>query len=160
MCWSLQSKATRKIQMWRPRCENHCLQSFWYPSSWFLETADCPTSHHTSCCAYQMLITECVASQPKARNPWLQALVDIGSWAASEEDLFSRWQDLLPVFLSTNVLVRCQTSLIVHGSIGECVVTPKNGNLSLKSCQICAGKTAHFGDGFLRGAVALMTLCR
>ena len=45
----LQTRATRKIQMWRPRCKEDCLQSFWHPSSWFLETADCPISHDSSC---------------------------------------------------------------------------------------------------------------
>ena len=42
---SLQTRATWKILMWRPWCEEHCLQTFWHPSSWFLETADCKTSH-------------------------------------------------------------------------------------------------------------------
>ena len=49
--------------------------------------------------------------------------------------------------------------LIVHGSIGERVVTSKNG-IVFENCQICSSKTARCGDGLLRGAVALMALCQ
>ena len=36
------------------------------------------------CCAHQMLITECVTSQPKACDPLLQQLIDFGYWTTSE----------------------------------------------------------------------------
>ena len=73
--------------------------------------------------------TRCSSLSVSRRN---QKLVTHGYWSwltlapgQSSVYLFSRWQDLLPLFLSTNLLVRCHTSQIVHGSIGECVVTPK-----------------------------------
>ena len=98
------------------------------------------------CCANQMLITESVTAQPKTCDPWLQNLVDIGSWAASE-NLFTQWQDLCIsvhdssrtvscVSLRTLYLVRTHAAcLIVHGNIGECVVTSKDAILSLMTAK-------------------------
>ena len=68
-----------------------------------------------NCCAYRMLIIGCVTSQPKACDPWLQKLIDIGSWATSE-NLFTKCQDLSSLLLSTSLLVRslsCVSSLVV-----------------------------------------------
>ena len=86
-----------------------------------------------------MLITECVTAQPKARIPWVKILVDIGSWAASQ-NLFTQWLDLFLVFLSTNLvmwfdvsvpahIISCETQaacLMVHGNIGESGFTSKD----------------------------------
>ena len=60
-----------------------------------------------------MLITECVTSQPEACYPWPQKLIDIVSWIASE-NLFTQWQDLFPVFLSTNLLVGVSRVIFSH----------------------------------------------
>ena len=125
--------------MWGPRCEEHGIQCCRHPSCWFLKKAYCSASHDSSCCAYQMLITQCIASQPEACYPWLDMLIDIRSRTASE-DLIPQWKNLFSVFLYgvirvsllTLYLVRIHAAcLIVHGSIGECVVTAKDGILSL-----------------------------
>ena len=71
----------------------------------FLEIAYCSASPDSSCCTYLMLVTECVTSQKYECYPWLQKLVDTGSWTAIE-NLFTQWQNLFPVFQTTNLLVR------------------------------------------------------
>ena len=43
----------------------------------------------------------------------MQKLFVIGSWATSE-NLFSKWQDLFPLLLSTNLLVRSQSCVSSH----------------------------------------------
>ena len=130
--------------MWEPRCEEHGIQCSRHTSCWFLKTAYCSASHDSSCCACQMLITQCIVSQPEACYPWLQKLVDIRSRTASE-DLFPQRKNLFSAFLPrifsygvsrasllTLYLVRIHAAcLIVHGSIGECLVTAKDGILSL-----------------------------
>ena len=73
----------------RFKCGEHVVKSIAFnaaghPSCWFLETAYCSASDDSSCCAYQMLITEGVTSQPEACYPWLQKLIDICSWTGSE----------------------------------------------------------------------------
>ena len=78
--------------MWRPRCEEHGIQCCRHPSCWFLKTAYCSASHDSSCCAYQMLITQCVMFQPEVCYSWLQKVIDICCWTASE-NLFTWWQD-------------------------------------------------------------------
>ena len=50
---------------------------------------------------------------PQARNLRLKKLIDIGSWAA-RSGLFTQRQDLLLVFLSTNLLVGCHVSVSAH----------------------------------------------
>ena len=107
------SKARLCRHMLRPRCEENGLQSFWHPLSWFLQTANCPTHHDSCACAYQVLVTEVVTAQPKACNPWLKKHVDIASWAASE-NLLSQWQDVLPAFLSKNLLKWCHACVSAH----------------------------------------------
>ena len=116
------------------RCEEHCVQRCWHPCCWFLE-----------------IVTECVTSQPKACYPWLQKLIDIGSWTASE-NLFTQWQDLLPVFLSTNLLIRghsCVSSHIVSSENPSCVsarprknqrVCCRRRDFVFENCQICSSK--------------------
>ena len=121
--------------MWRPRCEEHGIQRCRHPPCWFLKTAYCFASHDSSCCADQMLITQCIASQPEAGYPWLHKLVGIHSRTASE-DLFPQWKNLFSVFLSTNLLVRshsCVPSHIVPRENPCCVSDRprKDGILSL-----------------------------
>ena len=135
---------------------------------WFSETAYCSTSHDSSCCAYQMLITECVTSQPEACDPWLQKVIDVGSCTTSE-NLFKQWQDFFPVLLSTNLLVwghSCVSSHIVSSENPRCVSDRprqvcchfKRQDFVFENCQI--QQATHCGDGFLRGSIALMVLCR
>ena len=138
----------------RFRCRDHSVKSIAFNAAgthlcWFLETASCSTSHDSSCCAHQMLITECVTSQPEACYPRLQKLIDIGSWTTSE-NLFTQWQDLFSrnsvhessrtgSFLSLLTLYRVRTHaacLITHGRIGECVVASKDGKFVFENCQI------------------------
>ena len=58
----------------------------------------------------------------------------------------------------TLYLVRIHAAcLIVHGSIGECVVTAEDG-IFFHHCQICSGKSTNCGDGFLRYSVALVAV--
>ena len=85
----------------------------WHPSCWFLETAHCSAPHDASCCAHPMLISECVTSQLEACYPWLQKLVDICSWTASE-NLFTQWQDFFSVFPSTNLLIQGHLCVSSH----------------------------------------------
>ena len=112
--------------MWGPRCEEHCIHHCRYSSCWFLKAAYCSASHDASCCANKMLITECVTSQPETCYPWLQKLIDIRSWTASE-NLFTQMQDLLSVFLSTNHLVRGHSCVSSHfvSSENPCCVSDR-----------------------------------
>ena len=108
-----------------------------------------------------MLITVCVTFQPEACYPWLQKPIDVGSWTVSE-NLITEWQDLFPVFLSTNFLVRghsCVSSHIVSGE-NPCCVSDRLGkhrrvcchfkrrDFIFENCQICSSKSTHRGDGF------------
>ena len=109
-----------------------------------------------SCCANQVLVTECVTSQPEACYPWLQKLIDVGSWTASE-NLLTQWQDFFPVFLSTNLLARghsCVSSHIVSSENPRCVSDRprqhrrmcchyKRRDFVFENCQICSGKSTH-----------------
>ena len=129
--------------------------------------------HDSSCCACQMLITERVTYQPEVCYPWLQKMIDIGSWTTSE-NLFTQWQDLSPVLrsrifsygiirVSFHTLCRVRTlaaCLIVHGTIDECVVTSKDGILSLRTARFVLASPRIVETAFLSGAVALMALCR
>ena len=173
ICWSLQTRAARKIQTWGPRCEEHCIRRCWHPSCWFLETAYCSASHDASCCAHPMLITECVTSQPEACYPWLQKLIDICSWTASE-NLFTQWQDFFSVFPSTNLLVRGHLCVSSHTASSEnpCCVSDlprkhrrvcchfKRRDFVFENCQICSRESTHCGDCLLSCSIALMALCR
>ena len=121
----------------RFRCGDHGVKNIAFNAagthlagSWRRRTA----SRDSSCYAYQMLITECVTSQPEACYPWPQKLIDIGSWTASE-NLFTQWQDLFPVFLSTNLL-------LVR-------------DLSMRTTYSC-----HFVHGFLSGGFPSLSPCR
>ena len=62
--------------------------------------------------------------------------------------------------MNTNLLVRCHTCLSSHVVSVNVSVTKQRQDFACESCQICARKTALNGDGFLRGAVALMAVCR
>ena len=100
----------------RFKCGDHGVKSIafdgaWHPSCWFLETACSSASHDSNRCACRLLITECVTSQPLASR--LQKLIDTCSWTASENS-FTQWQDLFPVFLSTNLLVRGHSCVSSH----------------------------------------------
>ena len=87
-----------------------------------------------------------VTSQPKACYTWLLKLIDIGSWASSE-NLFTQWHDLFPAlfvheasrtvsYLSLLTLYRVRT----HHCVSDC---PQ------QQCVVTSG------DGFLRGAITL-----
>ena len=93
--------------------KSHGIQCCRHPPCWFLKTAYCSASHDSSCCAEQMLITECIASQPEAGYPWLHKLVDIRSKTA-REDLFPQWKNLFSVFLSTSLLVPSHSCVPCH----------------------------------------------
>ena len=159
--------------MWRPRCEEHCIQCCCTHLAGSWRRAHCSASHDSSCCAYQMLITECVPSQPEACCPWPQKLIDTSSWMASE-DLFAQWKNLYFVFLSTNLLVRSHSCVIFHIVSREnpCRVSDrprkhwcmcchcKRLDFVFDNCQICSSMSTYCGDGFLRCCIALMGLCR
>ena len=51
-------------------------------------------------------------------HPWLQKLIDICSWTVSE-NLFTQWQDLFPVLLFTNLLVRGHSCGFSHNVSSE-----------------------------------------
>ena len=50
--------------------------------------------------------------------------------------------------------------LIVHGSIGECVVASKDGILDLRTARLVRAIFAYCGDGLFRGATVLTALRR
>ena len=118
-----------------------------------------------------MLITECVTSQPEACYPWLQKLMDVGSWTTSE-NLFIQWQDFFLVPLSTNLLVRghsCVSSHVVSSENPRCVSDRprqhrrmcrhfKRLDFVFENCQMCSSESTQCGDGILRGSIALMAL--
>ena len=106
------------------------------------KAAYCSASHDASCCANQMPITECIASQPEACYPWLQKLIGENLFT-QRQDFFFRYfcprifsYGIIRVSLLTLYQVRIHAAcLIVHGSIGECVVTSKDGILSLRTAR-------------------------
>ena len=152
--------------------EEHCVERCWHTSCFFLETAYCSASHDSNCCAYLMLVTECVTSQTDDCYAWLQKLVDIGSWTASE-NLFTQWQNLFLVFLSTNLLARshsCVSSTIVPIENSRCMCDRprqnrrvcchfKRRDFVFENCQTCFSNSTHCGDGLLRGSIAPMSPC-
>ena len=157
--------------MWRSWCEEHGIQCCRHPSCWFLKRAYCSASHDSSYCAYQMLSTECVTYQPETCYPWLHKLIDIRSRTASE-NLFTQWQDLFSVFLSTDLLVRgdsCVSSHIVSSENPCCVSEHprkhrrvcchfERRNFVFENCQICSSESTHCGDGSLSCSIELMAL--
>ena len=84
----------------RCNCGDHGVKSIsiaFNAAGRFLET----TSRDTSCCTCQMLVTECVTSQPMPVTHGCKSLLTLAPGRR--------------VLLSTNLVVAC---LIVHGSIG------------------------------------------
>ena len=66
---------------------------------------------------------------------------------------------VIRVSLLTLYLVRIHAAcLIVHGSIGERVVTVKRRDFLFDHCQICSSKSTYRGDGFLCCSIALMAV--
>ena len=111
------------------RCEEHCVQRCWHPP-----------------CFWE-IVTECVTSQPKACYPWLQKLIDTGSWTELVHPVAgslacisvheSSHTGVIRVSLLTLYRVRIQAAcLIVHGRIRVCVLSPqKTGFLSLRTAS-------------------------
>ena len=102
---------------------------------------------------------------------WLQKLIDTRSKTESEK-LFTQWQDLFPVFLSTNLLVRghsCVSSHIVSSENPCCVPDRprkhrrvccrfKRRDFVFENCQICSSESTHCGDCFLSCFIAMMAV--
>ena len=157
--------------MWRPRCEEHGIQCCRHPPCWFLKTAYC--SHDSSCCADQNSLLS--VSRPRQR-PVTHGCISLLTFAPGRRArtrspngrisflcfcprIFSC--GVIRVSLLTLYLGRIHAAcLIVHGSIGECVVSGKDGIFVFHHCQICSSKSTICGDGFLRCSIALMALCR
>ena len=113
--------------------------------SWRRRTA----SRDSSCCAYQMFITECVTSQPEACYPWPQKLIDLApglrartcspsgriSFLQFCPRMFSSYGASRVSLLTKNRVRIHAACLIVHGRIGECVVTSKDRILSLRPAK-------------------------
>ena len=147
MCWSLQTTAAQKIQKWRPPCGAHSLLSTLLPSI-VLVLGDgglpdfsglqllCQLDAHHKVCH----------DPTKGLQP-MQKLLDIGSRDERElgqpvagslscPRIFS--YGVIRVSLLTLYRVRNHAaSRIVHGSIGVCVVTSKDGILSWRTAR-CA----------------------
>ena len=134
-----------------------------------LKTAYCSASHDSSCIAYQMLITQCIASQPETCYPWLHQLMNIRSRARTCSPngrisflyfcprIFS--SGVIRVSLLTLYLVRIHAAcLIVHGRIGECVVTVKDWILSLITARYVTASPRTVETAF-SCSVALIALC-
>ena len=130
----------------------HCFQRCWHPSCWFLETAYCSTSHDSSCCAHQMLITECVTFQPESCHQRLQKPIDTGSLDDERELVHPVAGSLSCISVhessrtgsfvwSLLTLYRVRTHvacLIVHGRIGEVCCHFKRRDFVFENCKICS----------------------
>ena len=108
------SRAFWMIRVWRPLCENYCLQHIWHPASGILESGNCPNSHDPWCCACQKFIAERVSAQAQTGDSCLKKPVYVGSWA-TRRNMFTQRQNLLSVLLSLTGLVWCHRSASAHG---------------------------------------------
>ena len=146
ICWSLQTRTAREIQVWGPRCEEDCIHRWWHPSCWFLKTAYFSASHDANCCANQVLVTEGVTSLPEACYPWLQKLIDISSWTASENFLTQR-QDFFSLFLCSSHIVSSENPCSVSDRPRKhwrvcCHL--KGRDFVFENCQKCSNESTHW----------------